>query len=64
LSVEGLPQDAYSLSKRKVSFESVGRTSVFLSILPKLHHGLYPFVVAAHSTDGWTGRFDVQLFVE
>ena len=64
LSVEGLPQDAYSLSKRKVSFESVGRTSIFLSILPKLHRGLYPFVVVAHSTDGWNGHFDAQLFVE
>jgi polyferredoxin len=64
LSVEGLPQDAYSLNKRKVSFESVGRASIFLSILPKLHRGLYPFVVVAHSTDGWTGHFDAQLFVE
>ena len=64
LSVEGLPQGAYSLSKRKVSFESVGRKSIFLSILPKLQHGLYPFVVVAHARDGWTGRFEDQLFVE
>jgi hypothetical protein len=64
LAVEGLPQDAYTLSKRKVNFESVGRESIFLSILPRMHHGLYPFVVVAHSRDGWTGRFDAQLFVE
>ena len=64
LAVEGLPLDAYTLSKSKVTFDSVGRQSIFLSILPKLHHGLYPFVVVARSTDGWTGRFDSQLFVE
>ncbi|MGA8864516.1 MAG: 4Fe-4S dicluster domain-containing protein [Gallionella sp.] len=64
LAVEGLPQDAYTLSKSKVTFDSVGRQSIVLSILPKLHHGLYPFVVVARSADGWTGRFDSQLFVE
>jgi len=64
LAVEGLPQNAYTLSKNKVDFSTVGRKSIFLSILPKLKHGLYPFVVVAHSADGWTGHFDADLFVE
>ena len=64
MSVEGLPQDDFTLSNLKVNLESVGRTSVFLSVSPKLQHGLYPFVVVVHSNDGWTGRFNVQHFAE
>ena len=64
LEVEGLSPDVFTLSKHKMNFESVGRKSVFLSILPKLQRGLYPFVVVVHSSDGWTGRFNVQHFVE
>jgi len=64
LSVEGLPQDDFSLSSNKVDMESVGRVSVHLSVSPKLQRGLYPFAVVAHSNDGWTGRFNLQHFVE
>ena len=64
LSVEGLPLDAFTLSNLKVNLASVGRTSVFLSVSPKLQRGLYPIVVVVHSNDGWTGRFNVQHFVE
>ena len=64
MSVEGLPQDDFALSSSKVDLASVGRTSVFLTVSPKLKHGLYPFVVVVNSSDGWTGRFNVQHFVE
>jgi uncharacterized membrane protein len=64
MSVEGLPQDDFTLSNIKVNLESVGRKSVFLSVSPKLQRGLYPIVVVVHSNDGWTGRFNVQHFVE
>lgn len=64
IAVEGLPQDEFTLSNLKVNLESVGRASVFLSVSPKLHRGLHPFVVVVHSTDGWTGRFNLQHFVE
>jgi len=64
LSVEGLPLDAFTLSNLKVNLASVGRTSVFLSVSPKLQRGFYPIVVVVHSNDGWTGRFNVQHFVE
>lgn len=64
VSVEGLPQDEFTLSKLNVNLASVGRTSVFLSVSPKLQRGLYPFVVVVHSNDGWTGRFNLQHFVE
>jgi len=64
IAVEGLPQDSFTLSKLKVNMETVGRTSVFLTVLPKLKRGLYPFVVVVHSNDGWTGRFNLQQFVE
>ena len=64
MSVEGLPQNDFTLSNFRVSLKSVGRTSVFLSVSPKLKRGLYPFVVVVHSKDGWIGRFNVQHFVE
>lgn len=64
VSVEGLPQDDFTLSNLKVNLASVGRASVFLSVSPKLQRGLYPFVVVVRSNDGWTGRFNLQHFVE
>jgi polyferredoxin len=64
MSVEGLPQDDFTLSSPKVDLASVGRASVFLKVSPKLQRGLYPFVVVVNSSDGWTGRFSVQHFVE
>ena len=64
MSVEGLQQNDFTLSNPKVSFESVGRKSVFLAVSPKLKRGLYPFVVVVHSKDGWSGRFNVLHFVE
>lgn len=64
VAVEGLPQEAFTLSERQISLESVGRASVFLTISPQLQHGLHPFVVVVHSRDGWVGRFNMQHFVE
>ena len=64
VTVEGLPQDSFTLSNNKVDFETVGRSSVILSMLPKLQKGLHPFVVVVHAKDGWTGRFNMQHFVE
>jgi polyferredoxin len=64
LSVEGLPQGDFTLSSPRVDLASVGRASVFLSVSPKLQHGLYPFVVVVRSNDGWIGRFNLQHFVE
>ena len=64
VAVEGLPQNAVTLSKLKVNMETVGRTSVFLTVSPNLQRGLHPFAVVVHSNDGWTGRFNLQHFVE
>jgi polyferredoxin len=64
VAVEGLPEGAFTLSKPKVSMDTVGRTSVFLTVSPKLERGLHPFAVVVRSTDGWTGRFNLQHFVE
>jgi hypothetical protein len=64
VAVEGLPQDAFTLSKLRVNMETVGRTSVFLTVSPTLQRGLHPFAVVVHSNDGWTGRFNLQHFVE
>jgi polyferredoxin len=64
VSIEGLPQDAFTMSDDKVVLSTVGRTSVYISMTTKLKHGLYPFVVVARSKDGWIGRFNVQHFVE
>jgi polyferredoxin len=64
VAVEGLPKEGYTLSNRIVNMESVGRASVFLSVSPKLQHGLHPFAVVVRSKDGWTGRFNAQHFVE
>jgi hypothetical protein len=64
VAIEGLPQGTFTLSNLKVNMESVGRTSVFLTVSPKLKRGLYPLVVVVHSNDGWIGRFNLQHFVE
>ena len=64
VSVEGIPQEAFSLSSDKVSLQTVGRSSVYISMTTKLKRGLYPFVVVVRSKDGWTGRFNMQHFVE
>ncbi len=64
MTVEGLPQDDFNLSTQKIQLSSVGRTSAFISMSPKLQRGLHPFVVVVRSNDGWTGRFNVQHFVE
>jgi polyferredoxin len=64
VAVEGLPENAFILSQPTVSMETVGRTSIFLTVSPNLERGLHPFAVVVHSSDGWTGRFDLQHFVE
>lgn len=64
VAVEGLPADGYTLSASHVNLATVGRASVFLSVSPKLQHGIHPFIVVVHSSDGWTGRFNLQHFVE
>ncbi|MFA6920605.1 MAG: 4Fe-4S dicluster domain-containing protein [Gallionella sp.] len=64
VAVEGLPADGYTLSTTHVNLATVGRASVFLTVSPKLKHGIHPFIVVVHSGDGWTGRFNLQHFVE
>jgi len=64
VEVQGLPPDAFSLSKDKVDMETVGRTSIFLTVSPNLKRGLYPLAVRVHSKDGWSGSFNLQHFVE
>lgn len=64
VTVEGLPKEDFTLSNPRVNMESVGRTSLFLTVSPKLQRGLYPLAVVVHSNDGWTGRFKLQHFVE
>ena len=64
VAIEGLSQDSYVLDKPHIALQTVGRASVLLSITGKLQHGLHPFAVTVHSADGWTGRFNIQHFVE
>jgi len=64
IAVEGLPQESFTISNNTVNFETVGRASVIISMLPNLQKGLHPFVVVVHSKDGWVGRFNMQHFVE
>lgn len=64
VAVEGLPKEGYTLSSSKVNLASVGRSSVFISVSPDLPRGIHPFVVVVHAKDGWTGRFNLQHFVE
>lgn len=64
ISIDGLPQDDFSLSEQKVKMNSAEHVSVFLSLSPKVQRGIHRFVVVARSSDGWIGRFSVQHFVE
>ena len=64
VAIEGLPKGSYTLDRSKVDLPTVGRASVFVSMSPKLAHGLHPFSVVVHSRDGWVGRFELQHFVD
>jgi polyferredoxin len=64
VSVEGLPQDSFTLSNNKIILDTVGRKSVFIAIQPGLQRGLHPFVVVVQAKDGWVGRFNMQHFVQ
>jgi len=64
VDVLGLPANLFTLSKRKISLETVGRESVVLSVSPGLKRGLHPIIVVVHSKDGWVGRFKMQHFVQ
>ncbi len=64
LSIEGLQPEDFTLSTQGVNMQTVGRTSVFLTMSPKLKHGFYPFVVVVRSNDGWIGRYKDQHFAQ
>lgn len=64
ISVEGLHQGDFVLSGTNVNLSTVGRASVILSMSPTIKHGFHPFVVVVRSSDGWTGRFNMQHFAE
>ncbi len=62
LSIEGLDEGSYTLASDKVLFDTAGRINVGLSMSPDLPKGLYPFIVRAHTADGWEKQFRLHHF--
>ncbi|RMH10835.1 MAG: 4Fe-4S binding protein [Gammaproteobacteria bacterium] len=61
VSVLGLPENSYQLSRSRVVFESAGKQEVNIRLvdLPK---GLYSMTIVVTSTDGWQERFLLRHF--
>jgi hypothetical protein len=64
LTIEGLPDNAYTLSTDKAQFDSAGRIDLNLHIASTLPPGLHSFLVRVSSADGWHDSYRVQHFVE
>jgi len=63
ISVMGLEDRDFTLSRSKAIFDTVGRVDLHLQIESNLKPGLYSFIVQAKSADGWQQNFKVQHFV-
>ena len=63
VSVEGLPEQAYTLSKHTVVFDTAGRADLNLHINENLAPGLHSFLVHVEAQDGWQDSYRVQHFV-
>lgn len=53
LKIEGFSASDYTLSGESVSFDTVGRSDLFLRFSSELLPGVYSFIVRAESDDGW-----------
>jgi len=62
VQVEGLPRDSWRLAHDTLHFNSTGRQNINLSISKSLPHGLYNFIVRAHSDHGWSSVYKVRHF--
>lgn len=63
ISIEGLPEAAYTLGSSRLDFSSAGRKDVLLTIHPTLSPGLHPTLIHVRSGDGWSGDFRIYPFV-
>jgi len=66
LSVEGLPENSYSLSRSTVNFPTAQRIDVELEVDNTLlaPAALQSFIVSAKSDDGWKDSFRIVYFPE
>ncbi len=63
VTVAGLDKKFYTITKNKMSFDSVGRRDLFIDIKPGLKKGLHRFIVKAESKSGWKKQMPMQHFV-
>lgn len=63
VTIEGLPEGSYTLSKSLVTFDKAGRIDLNLHIDNSLPPGLHPVLVHVQSQDGWHDTYRVQHFV-
>ena len=63
ITVLGLDEKEYTLTKNSMSFDSVGREDSFVEIKEGLSPGLHSFIVKAESKDGWERQIRMQHFV-
>ena len=53
LGIDGLDNSVFELSNTVVSFDSVGRKDVFITLSTDLEPGIYNFILRATSLSGW-----------
>ncbi|MDH5256381.1 MAG: 4Fe-4S binding protein [Gammaproteobacteria bacterium] len=63
ISIHGIDDKFYALSKNKMSFDSVGRQDSFVTLGSGLSKGLHSFIVKVESKDGWKQQIRMQHFV-
>ena len=63
VTIQGLPEQGYTLSKPVAEFTEAGRVDLNLHIDADLEPGLHSFIVTAESEDGWRESYRVQHFV-
>jgi uncharacterized membrane protein len=63
ISVEGLPESAYTLSDHVAKFSEAKRVDLNLHIDAKLEPGIHGIIIKAKSKDGWQDSYRIQHFV-
>jgi len=64
VSIEGFPEENYTLSDNVARFDSAGRIDLMIHMESNIPPGLHSFLVHVNSMDGWHDVYRVQHFVE
>jgi len=63
LTVQGLPEGGFTLSKDQIQFTSANRIDVNLHINADMPPGIHRFIINVETEDGWQDSYRIQHFV-